>query len=653
MKINIKSINLWDIFILLNLIALSGAVIYRLYKLNFLGVLLTLVFSTLGFLFFQKIKIEQNTPFLEKIKNLLKKDKETKNKFLLLFPFVYLSLFIISYFILFKSSTSNSIISPWQVVPFYFFIIYTLSTFTLFLILKKNHPKIGLFFVSAHFFLSLSVALIVYKIGYGFDPFIHEATLKLIKENGFVEPKPFYYLGQYSLIIVLNKILFIPISFLNSFLVPLLASIFIPKVIFEYFEKAFDDKKTSLMATVATLILPFSFLIMTTPQNLAYLLLVIIIIKSLKINSYYDLLFLYLMASTALLTQAVAGIPAFLFVIIINIYYSEIKFKKIFTSFVFVSMAIILPLSFYFFQNSSGHSPEIKNNYLQNITSTLVSTKNLFFSQPIIPSQENFILNFIYLYAFNLKTIIILLFLSGLYLSFKHKKECKIFIHFFYASLALFIAYLLGSSLDYSFLVDYERSDYPQRILLISIIFLLPYFLLSIYYFFYKLKDEKYPIQIPVLLIVSTLITSSLYISYPRFDNYHNSRGYSVGQYDIEATKWIEENQRRAYLVLANQQVSAAALKNFGFNKYFSQNIFYYPIPTSSPLYDYYLEMVYDRPSKENIKKAMDLVNINEAYFVLNKYWWAFPKILEEAKLEADSYTSFGDGEVYVFKYLR
>ena len=150
-----------------------------------------------------------------------------------------------------------------------------------------------------------------------------------------------------------------------------------------------------------------------------------------------------------------------------------------------------------------------------------------------------------------------------------------------------------------------------------------------------------------------TLITISLYLSYPRFDKNHNSHGISTGIYDIEATKWIEDNNKRQYIVLANQQVSAAALKNYGFNKYFSNNIFYYPIPTSGPLYQYYLDMVYDRPSKENATKAMDLLNINEAYFILNKYWWAFPKLLDEAKLEADSFVEFGDGEVYVFKYTR
>ena len=63
--------------------------------------------------------------------------------------------------------------------------------------------------------------------------------------------------------------------------------------------------------------------------------------------------------------------------------------------------------------------------------------------------------------------------------------------------------------------------------------------------------------------------------------------------------------------------------------------------------------MVYKKPSRETMLTAMHLVGVEEAYFVLNKYWWAFPKILAEAKLEADSAQEFDNGEVYVFRYIK
>ena len=86
---------------------------------------------------------------------------------------------------------------------------------------------------------------------------------------------------------------------------------------------------------------------------------------------------------------------------------------------------------------------------------------------------------------------------------------------------------------------------------------------------------------------------------------------------------------------------------------YYKGDIFYYPIPTGAPLYKYFLKMVYEKPARATIEAAMDLTETREAYFVLNKYWWAFPKILEEAKIEADFTQEFDNGNVYVFKYNK
>jgi hypothetical protein len=146
----------------------------------------------------------------------------------------------------------------------------------------------------------------------------------------------------------------------------------------------------------------------------------------------------------------------------------------------------------------------------------------------------------------------------------------------------------------------------------------------------------------------------SLYTSYPRFDRYYNYHSYAASQADIDAVRWIANDAKsQDYIVLANQQVSAAALSQLGFKKYYHDNIFYYPIPTSSPLYQYYLDMVYQAPNKKTALAALDLVGAQEVYFVLNKYWWAFPKILAEAEFNADSWQEFGPGEVYVFKYKK
>ena len=95
-----------------------------------------------------------------------------------------------------------------------------------------------------------------------------------------------------------------------------------------------------------------------------------------------------------------------------------------------------------------------------------------------------------------------------------------------------------------------------------------------------------------------------------------------------------------------------AGLQEFGFKKYYN-DIFYYAIPTSGPLYQYYSDLVHDEISKEKIIEAMDFAGVNQAYFVINNYWYGFDKIIEKSKELADSYEVISDEKIYIFKFSK
>jgi len=156
------------------------------------------------------------------------------------------------------------------------------------------------------------------------------------------------------------------------------------------------------------------------------------------------------------------------------------------------------------------------------------------------------------------------------------------------------------------------------------------------------------------LIFLLLLITVSLYGSYPRRDNYFNSHSFAVGQNDLAAVEWIEKDASGApYAVLANQQVSVGALWTFGFSRYLKNDLYFYPIPTGGPLYQIYLDMVYKNANRAAALKAADLSGVQTVYFVLNKYWTGFDKIVEQAKMGADSFQNLNNGEIYIFKYLK
>ncbi len=652
------------LLILISLLSSIGAVIYYVYKLNNSGIIMSIILSAITFSIITYFHHKQykNLETKNKYSN-TEEPKHAKNKINIFYLLPYTLLLISSFYILFSSQTTQSIISPWQVIPGYFFAVYFLAT--IFLILNIiNNSRFSIFLISTHLFLSTSIAWIIYKIGYGFDPFIHEATMNLILQTGEVLPKPFYYIGQYSLIVIIQKISFLSLIWINKLLVPILVCLLLPYSIYKFLTKWFEDKKIILLTIASLLIIPYSLFIVTTPQNLSYLLLIITIFLGLTCSSLLELAIIYLLAITTLLIHPIAGIPAILFVLLITIYNSEFKkSKKYLYLLTYFLTTISLPISFYFV-NGNNASPD--NIDPQKSASLLNIFKNLL----TIPSRENFIINFVYLYIFNIKLILLILIIAGTYITFKYKNKCKIFLLNIYMAIALLISYAIVKEINFSFLIDYEKDAYAERILILIIIILLPVISIALYNLINKILIQSKFIKYSILIFIAILLTTSLYASYPRFDRYHNSHGYSVSQSDINAVNWIENNHENDYLVLANQQVSVSALREFGFSKYLKSpspvlgdqptgqaggrgEVYFYPIPTGGDLYQYYLKMVYEKPTKKTMTEAMEFAGVNESYFILNKYWWAFPKLLEEAKFEADSWQEIDKGNIFIFKYSK
>lgn len=617
------------ILIFSNLLSFFGGIVYYFYALNIYGVIASLTLTIPSFVLIKKFISpadiggagDSEPPLTKGVRGI--------------FLIPYLLIISACFYILFSSQTAKSIISPWQVVPEYFFALYGIATLILFLHIFKN--GLNIFFISIHALLSFSVAVIIYKIGYGFDPFIHEATLDLINKNGFVEPKPMYYLGQYSWIIIVHKLSGIPIAWLNKLIIPLFASILLPFYSWQTLKKYFQDKKLVAATILALLILPFSIFIITTPQNLAYLYLILVIMIALDTRTRLNRFLVYSLTLAALITQPIAGIPALTLSLLTAIHNKDLKSKKLAYAAIAIVSALSIPALFY--------SLDSKIN-LQSLKSILP------FSKITIPFQENFIYNFLYLYAFNVRTIIILLVLAGLFIFYKKRAEYKILSLYLLSSISFFVSYFITKNISFSYLIDYERDAFADRLLVVSLLFLLPFIILALYKFNERLFAASNPVRLPIMFFISILITASLYISYPRFDKYHNSKGFSTDEHDIDAVNLIKDWAEKDYIVLANQQVSAAALHEYGFDHYHN-NQFYYPIPTSGPLYQFYLDMVYKKPRREIMEKAMDLAGVDESYFVINKYWWASNKIVDEAKLEADEWRVIGDNDIYIFKYRK
>lgn len=635
---------------ILSLLSLYGTIIYYVYQLNYKGVFFTLILAISTFIILKKqnkVKkhgyefIKPNKIFAINIKDWA-------------FIIMFMALWLGNFFIIWQSRTNESIISPWETIPWYFFVSFMLLSLTLFITLIKTdfNKHIYILLLSLYIFLPFSIGWMIYETGFGFDPFIHQATEKLINLTGAVNPKPWYYVGQYSLIVVVHKILWIPISWLDKLLVPILSSLLLPYAFVQAFNKWSQKYKLNLVGALLMMLLPFSIFVVTTPQNLANLWLTLLVLISLIPQEKLPapkIITLYLLAFSAFASHPIAGIPAIMFILVFHVgqIIKNKKINAIFYTLAGVASATALPAAF----SVTNHHFNI-NDYN---TSFQIALPKLF-----LFDLGNIWLNFSYLYGFNIFWIIICIIIIALILILKNKNEYKIaqYRSYIFMMITLFISYIITNTLNFSYLIEYERSNFSNRILTLIIIFALPFIMTAIVSITRRVMQQN-NITIYLWIIFSvSIITASVYYSYPRLDDYYNSRSFSTSQSDIEAVHWISKDAgtNDNFIVLANQQVSAAALQEFGFKKYFhtaNKELFYYPIPTGDRLYQFYLNMVYGKADKKTALKAADLVGADTVYFVLNNYWFAFEKILAEAESSADYTESINGNKIFIFKYKK
>lgn len=653
-------------FSLISLLSLSGAVIYYLLNLN-LAIIATLLLA-LPWIFFAWLFRKNGWHNLSW--QMVRAKPEKKNPLMLyLLVVIFLGLTVWNFYLLIQAGTINTLQSPWLRLDNLFFLTFLLGLAVLIaIVLTNNNHRLSLVLIAIQSFLALSVALIIYQIGYGFDSFIHQATEKTIAAYGYITPKPFYYIGQYSLVVILSKLISLPVEIIDRLLVPLLASLFLPATIYVALNRGFNwAKKYCLLIALLFLTLPFSYFIVTTPQGLANVYFLIIIFLSLlyvsrpaKLSVIFFLAFLSL---TALLIHPLTGIPLLIFLALLT-FYSYIKHSEKITALVkkslfweiFIVAAVALPLVFII--NSSLTSSGLNASFNSDL---FLKPENLLtaihFNWPDFQRLFHPVYDYIYGYGYYLNYAIVLLAIIGWLLA-KKNHEAKLFGVYLATFLVLAInAWLLKTFISFPSLIYYEQGDYPQRVWQLSLYFLLPFLFYAVYWLIKTAKEKKiFSLQLGLVFFITIFTGASLYLSYPRHDYYLVGHGYSVSASDLKTVQYIDNDaQGEDYVVLANQTVAAAAVKELGFKKYYQnekgEEIYFYPIPTGGSLYQIYLKMVYDEPYRETALEAKKLTGANSVYFVLNSYWTSAQDIAEIAQETADKWAVIDGGKTYIFKY--
>ena len=565
----------------------------------------------------------------------------------------YLGLAGLLFYRLLLAGSTEALRSPWTVLAPDTFFLYWLASLTL-IALNLTSKGYRALVNSLHFFLSLSLVLFIYQLGYGFDPFIHQAAEKIILASGSLTPKPFYYIGQYSLVVWLAHFSQLPVKWLDSWLLPTLASLILPSLIYFAYKYNFKTSEVSLKLLPLTfLLLPYDALIQTTPQGLSFLWSLIIILYSLFYVNRQGLTLrvIFFLALAATVIHPLSGIPLLFFTVMLGLYqrfWKSTALKRYLRLagywLLTILAAMVMPLIF--IANSLLLRQQPINVNTSEFDGQSFDVFRLTYQRFLRPED------LAYFFSNNLPWLLLFISLASVVFII-YKRKAHFFLHYLVTFLVLLSNYiLLKQFIRFNFLTAAEQYIFPDRILTLSFYFLLPFVLLTAYWGFRKLLTLAPLLQLTAWLMLALGLTVSWYLSYPRFDFQVQDKGFSVSRSDQQAAAWIaDQTGATDYVVLANQAVSAAALEQYGFKHYYKGH-FYYPIPTGEALYQKYLDVVGNFKSTSVVlSEVQQLTGVSRVYVVLNDYWYGFEDIVKRLRQETDKVQVIGDGKIYIFTF--
>ena len=546
--------------------------------------------------------------------------------------------------------TDAALISPWTLYESQPFILFGLATLIFLFNATKRKDDLPILVGILHTFAAVSVSAIVYKIGFGFDPFIHRAAENALSVSGTIEPRQILYIGQYVLVTALHHLTNLPLKQIDIWLIPLLTSLSLPICGYLGLKNGWNLSKqqaqtwwiTALTSSfmVITYTIPFSF-------TFLFFLISLFLLPSIKSNPQKTI---FLFASVvSILFHPLLAVPTTLFILA---YFLQDQIKHRIERIVTwtlstFAIATSVPAMLIVYQKSQGQTVAF-NNLLERLPYFQTLFNNPFNrTSAIIPWHLNLVYNLEYILPF----LIFTLALISIYFYFKKQK--RLVTNYIIYVVGLFLA-IFGTSTLFYFknIIGHEQAEFALRLLNAWYLILIPFVAIL----FSKFSQEK-RIKITLIIIVTFLIVHAWYFSYPQYNEKYPNISPSVSQTDIEIVKHINKlAEDKPYLVLSNQMTSAAALETFGFNRYISlenEKVLWYAIPTGGKLYTYYIDTIFLGPNRERFDDLLNETNVESIYFVLNNYWAWTSTFLDKMEAISDDSFQFNNNQTKIIEFSK
>jgi len=554
------------------------------------------------------------------------------------------------FFCYFLARTDQALSSPWLVLSPAVFILFAALTWMWFLRSWRQSGNLFDFLILfGHFLAAFSVATIIYKVGFGFDPFIHRAAETSLFRLGEIEPKQILYSGQYVLVSTLAHLPGLSVVLIDKWLVPVLAAMTLPWVISTGLKEGYGvENSTRWVPTL--LIIPFLPLVFTVPNNLVFLYgSWMIFLWPLALNGKQTKISFLILGLAALFTHPLLGLPIFLWAACL--FFANNKSKNIiFLCLFFVLLAVSLPAAFAARNIMAGQLAFYSLDFWHRLDLFLG-----LFTDPY--KHDYFPVPFFWqaLYWFKLFFYPVLTIGSLSVVWFLERKSRPVFIWlatFLFGS--LISIFFISTLFVFKDVIYYEQSEFALRYVQFLFFLGLPG-LVVILDRFTKEDNSRF---VFVSLVLSILVAVGWYFSYPQSNPKVLFSGPSVSAADVEAVRLVNElTEGEKYFVLSNQMTSAAALQEFGFANYLkttdNQEILWYPLPTGGSLYQYFLSMSFGVPSRELILETMNFTGVDQGYFLVSDYWPGSGQLIETIKPFADKLFSVKNDAIIIFEFKK
>lgn len=500
----------------------------------------------------------------------------------------------------FHHTANDWVGSPWQVVSYKFILtlFFVIASTTLAIIYKKISGRI-FFFVSL---LLLSINTIIFNRGFGFDIFVHTATVKAWLSHGTITPITILYNGFHAIIAALASSTHLPVLDLVSWTTPFIGAAILGGI----FARMRENKK--LPYVMAGFFLIFNSLFTTsTPQALGHFLLfgfmIELWLRAENISTKENILRALIALGIATI-HPLSGIPAILFFLwSLKPRNSILMLATIFGP----ALALII----------GAHGKFVFNN---------LSIRELFI--PTISAfQPNILTSLSYSAALLAPLILFVLAIIGYK---NNKNEQNIFIF----SLLLLVAGIITRAVHIENIIGYEQSAFASRIILAAYFFAIPLASAGAQKVWHATNSRV--ARALVCMSAIACICGVWFVAYPAWNSVQKTKAINASETDFEIAKKINlDANGRSYIVLADQPTSAAALATFGFydHQLPARDYYFYPIPTGGELYTkFFLPAMYRGVTPELLKDAATFANVSDVYIVIKPYWTNAEKNIEAIK---------------------